>query len=353
MEINLHNYEAFFLDHKEGNLSAELQNELFLFLEKHPHLYEELAAFENVTLDDLGVAEIFPAKESIRRTEFTNDDLIAYTEGIADAKTKREIEKLSSQSRELKKELALYEAAVVQPDLSVRFENRSTLKKRGIVIALQSNYTFLRVAAAVLLLIGSFFLIYNLTSSDIKEAKVVAENDIESGNSKQQKETNSEHFNENKQLAEKRGEQKSNYYKQEKVNGKLQIKKKESGETREYLAGENKDVVVNAGQTNTVSTNTNKTEEPVFSNNTAVKNEQIESPATIKSYYNYRPDTDNDETPVVTASAAPAKKSFFNKLANVAKSVNKFGLKKVNASEQSNSNTISIGSLVLTETTSN
>ena len=52
MEINLHNYEAFFLDYKEGSLSAEQEKELFLFLEQHPHLYEELHAFENIVLED-------------------------------------------------------------------------------------------------------------------------------------------------------------------------------------------------------------------------------------------------------------------------------------------------------------
>lgn len=88
MEINLHNYEAFFLDYKERNLSHEQEKELFLFLEQHPHLYEELHAFENVTLEDLS-KEIFADKNSIKKPDFTNDKLIAYTEGILDEHNKK------------------------------------------------------------------------------------------------------------------------------------------------------------------------------------------------------------------------------------------------------------------------
>lgn len=355
MEINLHNYEAFFLDHKEGNLSAELQKELFLFLEKHPHLYEELAAFENVTLDDLETTEVFPGKELIKKTEFKEEDIIAYTEGITDAKTKKEIETLASQNRELRKEIAYYEAAVVQPDLSIKFKNKGSLKKRGVVIALQSNYTFLRVAAAILLLIGLFFLISNLNSPEVKNEKVVADGTQKSlVKSQESKAVSHEIQNENKQLAANNQEALAKNQKSAAGNQKVFVKKvKEENSLKENLPEENKNVAINTPVTNTVTVIKENKEEPVVSNVPSVKSENQESPATIRSYYNYRPDTEEEETPVVTASAAPVKRSFFQKVVNVAKNVNKMGLKNVNASGQGNSNTISIGSLVVTETTSN
>ena len=50
MKINLHNYEAVFLDYYEGNLSAEDVSELLLFLENHPELKEDFESFENIVL---------------------------------------------------------------------------------------------------------------------------------------------------------------------------------------------------------------------------------------------------------------------------------------------------------------
>ncbi|MGZ3903886.1 MAG: hypothetical protein ACXVC6_09335, partial [Bacteroidia bacterium] len=293
MNIDLHNYEAFFLDHKEGNLSAELQKELFLFLEKHPHLYEELAAFENVTLDDIGTAEFFSGKESIKKAEFTTEDIIAYTEGIADAKTKIEIETLASQNRDLKKEIALYEAAVLQADLSIKFKNKETLKKRGVVIALQNNYNFLRIAAAVLLLIGLFFLISNLTSSELKNEKVVADGSQKSlVKSQESKAVGPEIQNENKRLSDNSQEPLVETQKSGVGGHKVFVSKvKEENSVKENIPQENKNVAINTPITNTVTVIKENKEEPVVSNNTSIKNESVESPTTIKSYYNYRPDT--------------------------------------------------------------
>lgn len=49
-KIDLHNYEAFFLDYVEGNLSTLQRAEVEEFLNKHPHLKQELKNFEMITL---------------------------------------------------------------------------------------------------------------------------------------------------------------------------------------------------------------------------------------------------------------------------------------------------------------
>src|SRR5690554_4999741 len=49
-KINIHNYEAFFLDFAEGNLSPDQIIELDAFLEKNPTLRDELAGFEILPL---------------------------------------------------------------------------------------------------------------------------------------------------------------------------------------------------------------------------------------------------------------------------------------------------------------
>lgn len=49
-KINIHNYEAFFLDFAEGNLSPDQILEVEAFLEAYPDLRDELASFEIITL---------------------------------------------------------------------------------------------------------------------------------------------------------------------------------------------------------------------------------------------------------------------------------------------------------------
>jgi hypothetical protein len=49
-KITRHNYESFFLDYLEGELSDELKKELEVFLAQNPDLAEELEEFESVSL---------------------------------------------------------------------------------------------------------------------------------------------------------------------------------------------------------------------------------------------------------------------------------------------------------------
>lgn len=52
MKISEHNYEAFFLDYHEGNLSAAEMGEVLLFVEAHPELQELFYSFEDVRLEE-------------------------------------------------------------------------------------------------------------------------------------------------------------------------------------------------------------------------------------------------------------------------------------------------------------
>ena len=66
MSINKNNYEAFFLDYHEGNLSPQQVADLLLFVEQHSEYREEFESFENVTLDDL-IDVSFEDKESLKK----------------------------------------------------------------------------------------------------------------------------------------------------------------------------------------------------------------------------------------------------------------------------------------------
>ena len=65
-KINKHNYEAFFLDYYEKNLSTEEVAELMLFLENHPNLKEEFEDYEEIILEP-DTTVIFENKNSLKK----------------------------------------------------------------------------------------------------------------------------------------------------------------------------------------------------------------------------------------------------------------------------------------------
>ncbi|MBK9639310.1 MAG: hypothetical protein IPO63_16480 [Bacteroidetes bacterium] len=87
MNINQNNYEAWFLDYYEKQLSAEQVAELFLFLEQHPILKEEFDAFADISITaPLIEEEKFNNKQSLKKydevcKENIQDWLIAQLEG--------------------------------------------------------------------------------------------------------------------------------------------------------------------------------------------------------------------------------------------------------------------------------
>lgn len=52
-KINLHNYEAYFLDFAEGNLSDAQIQQMEEFLNLHPELRTELEDFEPISISDI------------------------------------------------------------------------------------------------------------------------------------------------------------------------------------------------------------------------------------------------------------------------------------------------------------
>lgn len=345
MEINLHNYEAYFLDHKEGTLTAEQEKELFLFLELHPHLCEELDAFENVTLDD--EAEVFEAKDAVKKMNISEEDLIAYTERSLSADQQQQVETLAAQNKALKRELALYASTRLVPDTTIVFKNKAALKKRGVVISLQNNYAFLRVAAAILLLAGLFFLVRTFnTKEDIKKGTELAE-----GVNKSEIESQipiaigTEVKNEKPEVvAEKNLAVNTGFgtkEKKKKIVGKN--KKEENAVAPLIVKEENHNLTNNNPLADVVKKDTALEAVPVVKNNTVKENAN-------NSYFNYTKEKDEDEAPVM--AYAGGKKSFFQKIMNVAKRANGLGLKKVNATDEDATKSLSIGNFVVAETVS-
>lgn len=131
MNINKNNYEAYFLDYHEGNLSPQEVADLFLFLEEHPELKKELDDFENVTLDDFS-APVFENKESLKKNitpDNREDYFIRAIEGNLDANEIILLQTFLTEHPEFLKEFKLFEKTKLQADTSLVFENKPELKQ--------------------------------------------------------------------------------------------------------------------------------------------------------------------------------------------------------------------------------
>ena len=156
--IDITNYEAFWLDYIEGNLSKEDESQLFCFLELNPELKKELD-------DDLPILEEesihFKDKELLYRSFSKNSSLkdkeidgvmIAHVEGLLTEDESTELKAESKKLEWVKKDLKYFEATRLSPDLSIKFNEKSKLKKEGRVIPMVARWS-VGAAAAIALMI--------------------------------------------------------------------------------------------------------------------------------------------------------------------------------------------------------
>ncbi len=100
MKIDKNNYEAFFLDYSEGNLSDDQIVELLLFLELNPDLKVELELFEmDLKLEPENISAHINIKKILDVNQSDEELIIAYLEDDLSLKEKNFIEeKLKSDS---------------------------------------------------------------------------------------------------------------------------------------------------------------------------------------------------------------------------------------------------------------
>ncbi len=131
MNINTTNFEAFFLDYHEGNLSPQQVAELLLFIEQYPELKEEFESFENIPIAKEDTTFKFENKEILKKQIDVNtieDYLIRAVEGTL---TKTETDLLTrfiKQHPRYQTDYDLFQKTKLNPDDSIVFENKSDLK---------------------------------------------------------------------------------------------------------------------------------------------------------------------------------------------------------------------------------
>ena len=170
MKINRNNYEAFFLDYHEGNLDDKAKAEVLAFLEGNPELKEEFESFEMIAVPGF-TAPAFPGKENLKKSSITTNNyktwLVALEENDLNEHEKKEVIQYLEKNHEAQRELEILRQTKILPDYSIRFRQKSSLKKGAVIIPM-----WVRLAAAACLLLGLlgyYFTIQKPSSEIVKQ----------------------------------------------------------------------------------------------------------------------------------------------------------------------------------------
>ena len=137
MKINRHNFELFFLDYYDHQLSPSDAEMLFEFLKSNPDLKEEFDRFEMISIENSSSMAVFPLKEQLKRPEIINvgeidesnyqEYFISWHEG--DLLPEKQIEVLSfiNSNPQLDEEFELFGKIKLQPDLIITFTSKQKL----------------------------------------------------------------------------------------------------------------------------------------------------------------------------------------------------------------------------------
>lgn len=185
--ISIFNYEAFYLDHLEGNLNEEDTAMLLNFLSKHPELALDVDDLPTLSLQDEAIS--VPSFENLKQVDCDNDPItlinletfaIANSENQLSEEKEKELTAFISNNEEAKKLVALYQSVKLVPDTSIVYDQKASLKRRTVI-------PLWRYAAIAASIVGVVFAVqvWNSNGNTI-EGNVVAfdflDNRFEDGN---------------------------------------------------------------------------------------------------------------------------------------------------------------------------
>jgi hypothetical protein len=160
MKINKDNYELFFLDYHEQNLSAEMVAELFLFLEKNPDLKDEFESFQIIPLPEQSTVK-FPDKEFLKKGIINTNNFQHYfigkVEGTLTHEEQLQLEQFLIDFPAYKKDLSLFEKTKLQPVFSIIYEAKQQLKKPIPLYTRPESWYYVAAAACILFLMGILY----------------------------------------------------------------------------------------------------------------------------------------------------------------------------------------------------
>lgn len=159
-KISRSNYEEFFLDYLEGNLSLQEMNDLDCFLIQHPDLKAELDEMELTILEEEKV--VFDS-ESLKEIPFRNnfdEFCIARIEGILLPSEKKAFDTFLKNNQKFEIEHENYLKTILNPDFSVVFPDKNILKQNRRKIVPFWQLSRIAIAASVILMFSIWNVIF-------------------------------------------------------------------------------------------------------------------------------------------------------------------------------------------------
>jgi hypothetical protein len=181
MNINRENYEAFFLDHFEGNLTKSQETELMDFLQQNNDLKDEFESFEMLSLDN-EIQQSFSGKEFLKRPfDTTIKDtvkeihLIAWHEGDLNESEKKMVTQAVAEDINFQKDFNLFGLTKLLPDTSIIYQDKKSLKRYVIG---SYTHTLLKFAAAAAILgfVATIYFMAPRLTNETQVAVVIPEN---------------------------------------------------------------------------------------------------------------------------------------------------------------------------------
>ncbi len=169
MKINRNNYEVFFMDYYEGNLTSAQEQALELFLSENPDLKEEFENYEEISVATPEIT--YQEKSQLKKREIIpvagigeenyEEYFVAFYEHDLDEEKQKALPLFLEANPHLQQEFGLHKTLILSPD-PVTYAGKSGLKKKAAIIG---YYRYATAAAAVILLLLAFnFLVRQNTS---------------------------------------------------------------------------------------------------------------------------------------------------------------------------------------------
>lgn len=161
--INIDNYELFFVDYLEGNLSLADETMLLAFLEENPFINEEFKVFLNSKLEPQSFE--FNNKENLKKPAFSKNDItnefdylcIASIENDITSNEQINLNSLVESVNENRNTLSFFLRTKLNPNTEIVYAHKSNLKRHTVFGISHRMVKFVSgVAAGLLLLFGSY-----------------------------------------------------------------------------------------------------------------------------------------------------------------------------------------------------
>jgi hypothetical protein len=135
MQIDRTNYEIYFLDYLDGNLSVDLIDQFLDFLERNPDLKEELQSVFQAPVTLPGETIVFEGKKSLLKNELTGSSgfdyqAIAWMEGDLNEEEEILFKKELQNDPQKQKAFNFIKTLRLQPQQNISFPDKNKLLKK-------------------------------------------------------------------------------------------------------------------------------------------------------------------------------------------------------------------------------